>query len=174
MLWYSLEASHWDASNEYPQQIYSLTNKIACDVGTVLSGALRYFVSVCLSFQSESVSPLYCSGLQIRGWDPKLTLLFLNQRICCLYSKELSRWDDSFRHHKHMFGVMSKKLLQFYHQRFCLFGSMLFISSLSIIKANFVDNEILMRQLINKTSLIPCFSYNMPAHGPISVYKIHD
>ena len=40
------------------------------DAGTVLSGALRYFVTVCLSYQSESVSALHCSGLQIRGCDP--------------------------------------------------------------------------------------------------------
>ena len=26
-LWYSLEASQWDASNEYPQQMFSLRNK---------------------------------------------------------------------------------------------------------------------------------------------------
>ena len=40
----------------------------------------------------------------------KLFFLFLNQNICCRYSKELSQWDDSFEHPKHMFELMGKEI----------------------------------------------------------------
>ena len=33
----------------------------------------------------------------------KIIFLFVNQNICCGYSKEPSRWDGSFEHPKHMF-----------------------------------------------------------------------
>ena len=39
----------------------------------------------------------------------KLFFLFLNQNICCGYSKEPSRRDGSFEHPKHMFKLMGKK-----------------------------------------------------------------
>ena len=41
----------------------------------------------------------------------KLFFLFLNQNICCGYSKELSQWDGSFEHLKHMFKLMDKKII---------------------------------------------------------------
>ena len=40
----------------------------------------------------------------------KLIFLFLNQNICCGHSKELSQWDGSFEHSKHMLKVMRKKI----------------------------------------------------------------
>ena len=40
----------------------------------------------------------------------KIIFLFLNQNICCGYSKELSRWDSSFEHPKHMFKLMGKEI----------------------------------------------------------------
>ena len=49
-------------------------------------------------------------GPQIRERNRKLFFLFLNQNICCGYSKELSRWDCSFEHPKHMFKLMGKKI----------------------------------------------------------------
>ena len=36
--------------------------------------------------------------------------LFLNQNICCAYSKEPSQWDGSFEHPKHMLKLMGKKI----------------------------------------------------------------
>ena len=39
----------------------------------------------------------------------KIFFLFLNQNICCGYSKEQSQWDCSFKHPKHMLKIMAKK-----------------------------------------------------------------
>ena len=50
------------------------------------------------------------SGLQIRVHTGKLFFLFLNQNICCGYSKELTQWDSSFKHTKHMFKLMGKEI----------------------------------------------------------------
>ena len=38
-----------------------------------------------------------------------LFFIFLNQNICCGYSKESSQWDGSFENPKHMFKLMDKK-----------------------------------------------------------------
>ena len=51
------------------------------------------------------------TGLQIRVCTRKLFILFLNQNICCGYSKEPSQWDGSFEHPKHMFKLMGKKII---------------------------------------------------------------
>ena len=40
----------------------------------------------------------------------KIIFLFLNQSICCGYSKEPSQWDGSFEHPKHMLKIMDKKI----------------------------------------------------------------
>ena len=48
----------------------------------------------------------------------KLIFLFLNQNICCGYSKEHSQWDDSFGHQKQLQKNMGNKYLQFYFQKF--------------------------------------------------------
>ena len=37
--------------------------------------------------------------------------LFLNQNICCGYSKEPSQRDGSFEHPKHMFVLLGKKIV---------------------------------------------------------------
>ena len=42
-------------------------------------------------------------GLKIRVCNQKLIFLFLNQYICCGYSKEPSQGDGSFEHPKQMF-----------------------------------------------------------------------
>ena len=44
---------------------------------------------------------LVLTGLQIKVHNWKLFFLFLNQNICCEYSKEPSQWDGSFEHPKH-------------------------------------------------------------------------
>ena len=41
----------------------------------------------------------------------KIIFLFLNQNICCGYSKESSHWDGSFEHPKHMFKLTGKKII---------------------------------------------------------------
>ena len=46
--------------------------------------------------------------------------LFFNQNISGGYSKELSQWDGSFEHPKHMLKIMGRKYLQFYAEIFCL------------------------------------------------------
>ena len=53
----------------------------------------------------------YSSGRQRRVCNRKLCFLFLNKNICCRYSKELSHWESSFEHPKHMFKLMDKKII---------------------------------------------------------------
>ena len=50
----------------------------------------------------------------------KIFFLFLNQNICCRYSKEPSQWDSSFEHPKHMLKGMGKKILTLLRWHFCL------------------------------------------------------
>ena len=40
----------------------------------------------------------------------KIIFLFLNPNKFCGYSKELSQWDGSFEHPKHMFKLMGKEI----------------------------------------------------------------
>ena len=40
----------------------------------------------------------------------KIISLYLNQNVCCEYSKQPSRWDGSFEHPKHMLKMMGKKI----------------------------------------------------------------
>ena len=42
--------------------------------------------------------------------NENLIFLFLNQNVCCGYSKEPSQWDGSFEHPKHMLELMGKKI----------------------------------------------------------------
>ena len=58
------------------------------------------------------------SQIKVRNW--KLFFLFLNQNICCGYSKEPSRWDGSFEHPKHMFKLMDKKIIAILSKLFLL------------------------------------------------------
>ena len=50
------------------------------------------------------------TGSLIRVCDKKLIFLFLNQNICCGYSKEPSQWDVSFKHPKPMLKLMGMKI----------------------------------------------------------------
>ena len=47
-----------------------------------------------------------------------MIFLFLNQNICCGYSKELSEWDGSFEHPKHMLKIMDKKTFTILRRKF--------------------------------------------------------
>ena len=62
--------------------------------------------------------PVY-TGLQIRVRTRKLFFLFLNQNICCGYSKEPSQWDGSFEHPKHMLEIIGKKIFAILRWNFC-------------------------------------------------------
>ena len=57
---------------------------------------------------------------QIRECNWKLFFLFLNQNICCGYSKEPSQWDGSFEHPKYMFKLIDKKIIAILHLHFLL------------------------------------------------------
>ena len=57
---------------------------------------------------------------QIRVSNWKLLFLFLNQNICCGYSKEPSQWDGSFEHPKHTFKLMDKKIIAILRRKNCL------------------------------------------------------
>ena len=50
------------------------------------------------------------AGLKLRLRNENLIFLFLNQNICCGYSKEPSQRDGSFEHPKHMLKLMGKKI----------------------------------------------------------------
>ena len=47
-------------------------------------------------------------GLKLWVCTKKLFFLFLNQNICCGYSKEPCQWDNSFEHPKHVLKLMSR------------------------------------------------------------------
>ena len=51
--------------------------------------------------------------LDKKAWS-KIIFLFLNQNICCGYSKEPSQWDGSFEHPQHMFKWTGKKIITFF------------------------------------------------------------
>ena len=50
----------------------------------------------------------------------KVLFLFLDQNICCGYSKEPSQWDCSFEHQKHMIKLMGKKIFTILRTKNCL------------------------------------------------------
>ena len=54
----------------------------------------------------------------MRNW--KLLFLFLNQNICCGYSKEPPQLDGSFEHTKHTFRLLGKKIITILHSCFWL------------------------------------------------------
>ena len=45
----------------------------------------------------------------------KIILSFLNQNICCGYSKEPSQGDGSFEQPKHMFELIGKQIITILH-----------------------------------------------------------
>ena len=50
-------------------------------------------------------------GLKLRVCTRKIIFLFLNQNVCCGYSKVQSQCDSSFEHPNHMLKIMGKKIL---------------------------------------------------------------
>ena len=61
-----------------------------------------------VSFQESII----IAGLQIWVEIYKFIFLFLNQDICCKYSKEPSHWDGSVEHIKHMFRLIEMKVFK--------------------------------------------------------------
>ena len=51
----------------------------------------------------------------------KIMFLFLNQNICCGYSKELSQPDDSSEHPKQTLKMMGKKIYTVLHSKFLVY-----------------------------------------------------
>ena len=60
------------------------------------------------------------SGVQRRLRNEKLFFLFLNQNICCWYSKEPSHQNGSFEHPKNMFKLMGKKIMTIVYTKILL------------------------------------------------------
>ena len=81
------------------------------------------------------------SGPELRVRNRKLFFLFLNQNICCGYSKEPSQWDGSFEHPKHMFRVLNKKIIA---KIICLTGPMY-----TVFKTGSILNELAMSLLLS-------------------------
>ena len=51
----------------------------------------------------------------------KIIFLFLNQNICCGYSKEPSEPDGPFEHPKHMLKIMNKKIFTILRRKFFVY-----------------------------------------------------
>ena len=78
--------------------------------------SLHLFDRTLSSFVEATMLGSRCAQLNI--------FLFLNQNICCGYSKEPSQRDDSFEHPKLMFELVVKKLFTILQKIFCLYGRM--------------------------------------------------
>ena len=57
-------------------------------------------------------------GLKLRVRNENLIFLFLNQNICCGYSKEPSQWDGSFERPKHMLKLRGKKIFTILRRKY--------------------------------------------------------
>ena len=77
------------------------------------------------------------SGLKLRVRTKKLIFLFLIQNICCGYSKELSHWNGSFEHPKHMIKLMGKKIFTSLRLNFLLIKTY----DIDIIMNSHVENR---------------------------------
>ena len=64
------------------------------------------------------------TGPQIRVKNWKLFFIFLNQNICCGYSKELSLWECSFECPALMFKLLGKEIFTILCSNFCFTGPM--------------------------------------------------
>ena len=93
---------------------------------------------------------LYYSGLQIRVRTWILFFLFLNQNICCAYSKEPSQWDGSFEYPKHMVKLMDKKIIT-------ILGKLFFA-----LLALWLLNLLLTADKRQKCLTNPCFFISCP------------
>ena len=74
------------------------------------------------------------SHLQIKVYTVKSFFLFLNQNICCGYSKEPSQWDGSIEHPKHKFKLMGKEINAILGAQMILIWTYEFVSYLLLYK----------------------------------------
>ena len=63
------------------------------------------------SSESTHVKMPHCWKSHVTAHFIRFFVLFLNQNICCGYSKEPPRRDGSFEHQKRMFKLMDKKII---------------------------------------------------------------
>ena len=61
-------------------------------------------------FMEKFKTDLQVNRPLVKSVYQKIIFLFLNQYICCEYSKEPSQRDGSFEHPKHMLKLMGKKI----------------------------------------------------------------
>ena len=131
---YSKEPSHWDGSFEHPKHMLNTMGKkifkILCwfynthntiyNVRTQLNSLSEltllypnmFWLKYTKIIATLCFKLLQKSWLQLRARNRKMIFLFLNQNICCGYSKEPSHWDGSFEHPKHMLNTMGKKIFK--------------------------------------------------------------
>ena len=62
---------------------------------------------------NQLVNDSVTSPFRVKSVYQKIFFFFLNQNICCGYSKEPSQWDGSFEHPKYMLKLMGKKIFTF-------------------------------------------------------------
>ena len=107
----------WSYSLTFWTSTISNENKVSCtrtqlrtDLSTALyqqsCGALQS--NVWKISQSHRQDEHVRKHLRVHNW--KIIVSFLNQNICCGYSKELSQWDSSLEHPKHMLKIMGRKI----------------------------------------------------------------
>ena len=85
----------------------------------LLTKQLHYYLKSYVYNKKTLFYGLHVSGPQIRVCNGILVFLFLNQNICCGYSKEPSQWDGYFEHQKDMIKLMGKKIITILgHEKF--------------------------------------------------------
>ena len=94
------------------------TSQYAHPCKLISSYVICYLESIVTELTTCKISIFYRPQIRVRNW--KLFFLFLNQNICCGYSKEPSHRDGSFEHPKHMFKLMDKKIITIYARVFLL------------------------------------------------------
>ena len=107
----------------------------------------------------------------------KIIFLFLNQNICCGYSKEPSQGDGSFEHPKHMLKFMGKKILKILRENFCLSKPVSLILIVTYLKRNFPTsssvyqsgNRNLIRNLFPMYFITACFVSNSSSSTCLSI-----
>ena len=110
---YSKEPSRWDGSFKHPKHMFKLMGK---EIIAIL-GAQTILIWTYVKY----INLIYNQASKKSVWLKIFLFLFLNQNICCWYSKEPSQWDDSFEHPKHKLKLMDKKILNFLCSKFCFF-----------------------------------------------------
>ena len=80
----------------------------------------------------------HLAGLELRVCNEKIIFLFLDQNICCGYSKEPSQWDGSFELPKHMLKIMGKKIFTILSWKFLFYLNLLVLWIMSHNRVQFL------------------------------------